>query len=59
MSLVSRLRRTQPTPDGSGMAKAHAIPRSDPSARWVPFVLGGLLLLLGWRLLLRMLLLPH
>ena len=59
MSLRVRLRRTQPPPDCAGVAKAHAISRYDYSARWVPFVLGGLLLLLGWGLLLRMLFLPR
>jgi len=44
-SMVSRLLRKRPPPGSAGL--------------WVAFVWGGLLLLLGWGLALRMLLLPR
>jgi hypothetical protein len=57
--MVSRLRRKHPAPGSSGVAKATTIPRSDTLSLWVAFVWGGLLILLGWGLVLRMLLLPR
>ncbi len=57
--MVSRLLRKRPPPSSSGVAKAYPIPLADPSSLWVAFVWGGLLILLGWGLVLRMLLLPR
>jgi hypothetical protein len=57
--MVSRLLRKQPTPGSSGVAKAHPIPLAEDSSLWVAFVWGGLLGLLGWGLVLRMLLVPR
>jgi hypothetical protein len=57
--MVSRLLRKQPTPGSAGGAKAHPIPLADDSSLWVAFVWGGLLGLLGWGLVLRMLLVPR
>jgi len=57
--MVSRLLRKHPAPGSSGVAKATAIPLYDTLSLWVAFVWGGLLILLGWGLVLRMLLLPR
>jgi hypothetical protein len=57
--MVSRLLRKQPAPGSSGVAKAYTIPPYDDSTLWVAFVWGGLLVLLGWGLVLRMLLFPR
>ncbi len=57
--MVSRLLRKYPAPGSSGVAKAYTIPRYDNSSLWVAVVWGGLLILLGWGLVLRMLLFPR